>query len=152
MYNFRFVFNTIEKLFLKKLLNILVCKKCELILFKSYYLSINFILSSLWEGLKKFMLIKEPCHCVNWTKGKILTLYLMLPLALRALNPEHQLLGGLRLSPEDRFGLSSEALLLPVVPSPTLGLLTLRRLLVLCHLVHISSWGYSGCTTLVQCT
>jgi len=60
----------------------------------------------------------------------------MLPLALRALNPQNQLLGGLGLPPEDRFGLSSEPLLLPVVPSPTLSLLTLSRLLVLCHLVH----------------
>ena len=41
---------------------------------------------------------------------------LVLPLALGALQPEHQLLGGLGLLPQDGLGLASEALLLTVVP------------------------------------
>ena len=40
----------------------------------------------------------------------------MLPLALRALNPQNQLLGGLGLTPEDGLGLTSETLLLTIVP------------------------------------
>ena len=42
--------------------------------------------------------------------------HLVLPLALGALQPEHQLLGGLGLLPQDGLGLASEALLLAVVP------------------------------------
>ena len=42
--------------------------------------------------------------------------HLVLPLALGALQPEHQLLGGLGLLPQDGLGLASEALLLTVVP------------------------------------
>ena len=42
--------------------------------------------------------------------------HLVLPLALSALQPEHQLLGGLGLLPQDGLGLASEALLLAVVP------------------------------------
>ena len=42
--------------------------------------------------------------------------HLVLPLALSALQPEHQLLGGLGLLPQDGLGLASEALLLTVVP------------------------------------
>ena len=51
---------------------------------------------------------------------------LVLPLADRALHPEHQLLRGLRLLPQDRLRLASKALLLPVVP------VTQRR----CNLTH----------------
>merc|ERR1719517_87319 len=60
--------------------------------------------------------------------------HLVLPLADRALHPEHQLLGGLRLLPQNGLGLTSKALLLSVVPSPSLGLLGLSRFLVLGHL------------------
>ena len=42
--------------------------------------------------------------------------HLVLPLADRALHPEHQLLGGLRLLPQDGLGLTSKALLLAIVP------------------------------------
>merc|ERR1712186_134040 len=55
---------------------------------------------------------------------------LVLPLALSALQPEHQLLGGLGLLPQDGLGLASEALLLTVVPASALGLLRLGGLLV----------------------
>ena len=41
---------------------------------------------------------------------------LVLPLADRALHPEHQLLRGLRLLPQDRLRLASKALLFAVVP------------------------------------
>ena len=51
---------------------------------------------------------------------------LVLPLADGALHPEHQLLRGLRLLPQDRLRLASKALLLPVVP------VTQRR----CNLTH----------------
>ena len=79
--------------------------------------------------------------------------YLVLPLALGALQLEDELLGGLRLLPQNGLGLTSEALLLTVVserirtkfqsnilfsiqplPPPTLGLLGLSRLFVLGHL------------------
>merc|ERR1719285_1487501 len=59
---------------------------------------------------------------------------LVLPLADRALHPEHQLLRGLRLLPQDRLRLASKALLLAVIPPSALSLLTLSRLLVLRHL------------------
>jgi len=49
--------------------------------------------------------------------------HLVLPLADRALHPEHQLLGGLRLLPQDGLGLTSKALLLAIVPPSALGLL-----------------------------
>merc|ERR1719508_593796 len=49
--------------------------------------------------------------------------HLVLPLADRALHPEHQLLGGLCFLPQNWLRLTSKALLLSVVPSPTLGLL-----------------------------
>ena len=42
--------------------------------------------------------------------------HLVLPLADGALHPEHQLLGGLRLLPQDGLGLTSKALLLAIVP------------------------------------
>ena len=42
--------------------------------------------------------------------------YLVLPLALGALEPQHQLLGGLGLLPQDGLGLTSETLLFAVVP------------------------------------
>ena len=42
--------------------------------------------------------------------------HLVLPLADRALHPEHQLLGGLCLLPQNRLRLTSKALLLSVVP------------------------------------
>jgi len=38
------------------------------------------------------------------------------PLAGGALDPEHQLLGGLGLLPQDGFGLATKALLFPVIP------------------------------------
>ena len=41
--------------------------------------------------------------------------YLVLPLALGTLQPQHQLLGGLCLLPQDGLGLTSESLLLTVV-------------------------------------
>jgi len=59
---------------------------------------------------------------------------LVLPFASRALDPQDQLLGGLRLLSQDGLGLTTETLLLTIVPSPTLGLLGLSRLLVLGHL------------------
>ena len=55
---------------------------------------------------------------------------LVLPLACRALEAQDQLLGGLCLG----LGLTSETLLLTIVPTPTLGLLGLSGLLVLGHL------------------
>ena len=42
--------------------------------------------------------------------------HLVLPLALSALQPQDQLLGGLGLLPQDGLGLTSESLLLTVVP------------------------------------
>ena len=42
--------------------------------------------------------------------------HLVLPLADRALHPEHQLLGGLSLLPQNRLGLTSKTLLLAIVP------------------------------------
>ena len=42
--------------------------------------------------------------------------HLVLPLADGALHSEHQLLGGLRLLPQDGLGLTSKALLLAIVP------------------------------------
>ena len=45
--------------------------------------------------------------------------YLVLPLALGALEPQHQLLGGLRLLPQDGLGLTTETLLFTVVPGCT---------------------------------
>ena len=41
--------------------------------------------------------------------------HLVLPLALGALQPEDQLLGGLGLLPQNRFGLTSKSLLLSVI-------------------------------------
>ena len=43
--------------------------------------------------------------------------HLVLPLAHRALHPEHQLLGGLSLLPQDRLRLTPKALLLAIIPS-----------------------------------
>ena len=45
-----------------------------------------------------------------------MVLYLVLPLALSALQPQHQLLRGLGLLSQDRLGLASETLLFAVVP------------------------------------
>merc|ERR1719266_937435 len=59
---------------------------------------------------------------------------LVLPVAGNALQPEHQLLSGLSLTPQDRLGLTTETLLLTIVSSPTLSSLTFSRLLVLCNL------------------
>ena len=42
--------------------------------------------------------------------------YLVLPLAICALQPQHQLLGGLGLLPQDGLGLTSESLLLAIIP------------------------------------
>ena len=42
--------------------------------------------------------------------------HLVLPLAHRALHPEHQLLGGLSLLPQDRLRLTPKTLLLAIVP------------------------------------
>ena len=47
--------------------------------------------------------------------------HLVLPLALSALQPQHQLLGGLCLLPQDRLGLATEPLLLAVVPYRLIG-------------------------------
>merc|ERR1719266_2700661 len=58
---------------------------------------------------------------------------LVLPFALGALEPQHQLLGGLGLLPQDGLGLTTETLLFTVVPSPSLGLLRLSGLLILSH-------------------
>ena len=41
---------------------------------------------------------------------------LVLPLALSALQPQHQLLGSLGLLPQDGLGLTTESLLLAIVP------------------------------------
>merc|ERR1712228_434094 len=63
---------------------------------------------------------------------------LVLPLALGALQPQHQLLGGLGLLPQDGLGLTTESLLLAIVPASALGLLGLRGLLVLGNLhLHV---------------
>ena len=42
--------------------------------------------------------------------------HLVLPFAHRALHPQHQLLGGLGLLPQDWLRLTSKALLLAIVP------------------------------------
>ena len=42
--------------------------------------------------------------------------YLVLPFALQTLNSQHQLLGCLCLLPQDGFGLTSESLLLTIIP------------------------------------
>merc|ERR1719219_1876328 len=74
---------------------------------------------------------------------------LVLPLALSALQPQHQLLGGLGLLPQDGFGLPAESLLLAIVPASALSLLGLRGLLVLGHLhLHVLvALGAEGVTT-----
>merc|ERR1719273_558037 len=59
---------------------------------------------------------------------------LMLPLALGALQPQHQLLSCLCLLPENRLGLTTESLLLTIIPTSSLSLLRLGRFLVLGHL------------------
>merc|ERR1719322_632878 len=59
---------------------------------------------------------------------------LVLPLALKTLNPQHQLLGSLGLLPQDGFGLTSKSLLFTIIPTSSLGLLGLSRFLVLDHL------------------
>ena len=46
----------------------------------------------------------------------IVLVHLVLPLALGALQLEDELLGGLRLLPQDGLGLTSKALLLAIVP------------------------------------
>ena len=56
------------------------------------------------------------------------------PLALAALQPQHDLLRGLGLLPQNGLGLTSESLLLPVVSPTALSGLRLGRLLVLSHL------------------
>merc|ERR550539_1253599 len=74
---------------------------------------------------------------------------LILPLALRALQPQYQLLGSLGLLPQDGLGLTSESLLLAIVPASALGLLGLGGLLVLSHL-HLDvlvALGAEGVTT-----
>ena len=43
-------------------------------------------------------------------------IHLVLPLALSTLQLQHQLLGGLGLLPQDGLGLTSESLLLTIVP------------------------------------
>jgi len=58
---------------------------------------------------------------------------LVLPLADGALHLEDQLLRGLRLLPQDRLRLTSEPLLLAIIPPPSLGRLRLGGLLVLGH-------------------
>merc|ERR1719266_3018848 len=91
--------------------------------------------------------------------------HLVLPLADRALHPEHQLLGGLCLLPQDGLGLTSKALLLAIVPPSALGLLGLSGFLVLGHLefavlvalgaVGVSSLGHvhhlGSCCRLLSC-
>merc|ERR1719192_418896 len=74
---------------------------------------------------------------------------LILPLAISALQPQHKLLGGLRLLPQDGLRLTTESLLLAIVPASTLGLLGLGRLLVLGHLhLHVLvALGAEGVTT-----
>ena len=52
----------------------------------------------------------------NFTVQTVMNNYLVLPLALRALQPQHKLLGGLGLLSQDGLGLTSEALLFAVVP------------------------------------
>ena len=58
---------------------------------------------------------------------------LVLPLADGALHPEHQLLGGLRLLPQDGLGLASEALLLAVVPGEQSSVMSRRHTRVTIH-------------------
>merc|ERR550525_2331688 len=74
---------------------------------------------------------------------------LVLPLAARTLQPQHQLLGSLGLLPEDGLGLTTKTLLLSVVPASPLGLLGLSRLLVLSHLhLHVLvALGAEGVTS-----
>merc|ERR1719442_40887 len=62
---------------------------------------------------------------------------LMFPLASGALDPKDQLLGGLGLLPQDGLRLTTEPLLLTVVPPSALSLLGLSRLLVLGHLERV---------------
>ena len=50
------------------------------------------------------------------SRGLESNIHLVLPLALCALQPQHQLLGGLGLLPQDGLGLTSESLLLAIVP------------------------------------
>ena len=50
-------------------------------------------------------------------EGKECGTHLVLPLTLGALEPQHQLLGGLRLLPQDGLGLTTESLLLAIVPA-----------------------------------
>merc|ERR1719150_2082052 len=74
---------------------------------------------------------------------------LILPLAIRTLQPQNQLLGSLGLLPQDGLGLATESLLLAIVPASALGLLGLGGLLVLGHL-HLDvlvALGAEGVTT-----
>ena len=57
-------------------------------------------------------------HHLSMTRDGINTdyFYLVLPLALSTLQPQNKLLGGLGLLSQDRLGLTSESLLLTIVP------------------------------------
>ena len=59
--------------------------------------------------------------------------HLVLPLALSALEPQDQLLGGLGLLPQDGLGLASEALLLAVVPGEQSSVMSRRHTRVTIH-------------------
>ena len=59
--------------------------------------------------------------------------HLVLPLALGALQPEHQLLGGLGLLPQDGLGLTSKSLLLAVVPGEQSSVMSRRHTRVTIH-------------------
>ena len=64
---------------------------------------------------------------------------LILPLALRALQPQYQLLGSLGLLPQDGLGLTSESLLLAIVPGLSDFIIKL--------LDHLNHYIYEGILT-----
>jgi len=72
--------------------------------------------------------------------------HLILSLAVRALQPEDDLLGGLGLLSEDGLGLSTVSLLLAVVTTLALGLERIFTLLVLRHLVKRVLPAFGGGT------
>jgi len=71
-------------------------------------------------------------------------------LAVGALHPQHNLLGGLGLLSEDGFRLSTITLLFPVVTTTTLGSTAFLRLLVLRYFVDLVGFAFLavGTTTL----
>ena len=81
------------------------------------------------DHLSLTFLVASQLEMLGALDGNLLT-----PLALSALETQHQLLGRLGLLPQDGLGLTSETLLLTIVTSTTLSEFGFLRLFVLRHL------------------